>query len=301
MSIHRNVVLGLLALAITLRAVLPGALLAQSESQAMTMKGKTVLITGSTDGLGREVAQRVAALGAHVIVHGRNQERGKLVVDEITRHGKGSAKFYAADLASLAEVRTLAENLKRDYQRIDVVVNNAGVLLKDRQVSKDGHELHFAVNYLAPFLLTRSLLPTITSSTPARIVNVASIAQTPIDFSDVMLERPGAIGRGYGQSKLALVAFTMDLAAELKGKNVTVTALHPATMMDTTMVKQAGMQARATVAEGADAVMQQITGAVESGGYYNGLQPAKPNAQAFDEAARAQLRQLSLKLTGLPQ
>ena len=301
MSIHRNVVLWVLALTVTLSGVLSGSLRAQSDSQAMTMKGKTVLITGSTDGLGREVARRVASLGAHVIVHGRNQERGKVVVDEIAREGKGSAKFHAADLGSLAEVRTLADTLKRDYKRIDVVVNNAGVLLKDRQVSKDGHEMQFAVNYLAPFLLTRSLLPTVTGSAPARIVNVASIAQTPIDFSDVMLERPGAIGRGYGQSKLALVAFTIDLAAELKGKNVTVTALHPATMMDTSMVKQAGMQARATVGEGADAVMQQITGAVESGSYYNGLQPAKPNAQAFDEAARAQLRQLSLKLTGLAQ
>jgi NAD(P)-dependent dehydrogenase (short-subunit alcohol dehydrogenase family) len=299
MLLRRHIALGLLAA--VLAAPMWAAAQAPGGSQAMTMTGKTVLITGSTDGLGREVAARVAALGAHVIVHGRNQERGKAVVDEITKAGKGSAKFYAADLASLAEVRTLADSLKRDYKRIDVVVNNAGVLLPDRQVSKDGHELHFAVNYLAGFVLTRSLLPTIISSAPARIVNVASIAQSPIDFTDVMLERPGAAGRGYGQSKLAQVLFTMDLAAELKGRNVIVTALHPATMMDTSMVKQAGMQARATVSEGADAVMQQITGAVETGQYYNGQKPAKANAQAYDEAARGQLRQLSLKLTGLTQ
>ena len=299
MLVRTQVALGLLVA--VLAVPIGAAAQAPAGTQAMTMKGKTVLITGSTDGLGREVARRVAALGAHVIVHGRNQERGKVVVDEIAKEGKGSAKFYAADLASLAEVRALAATLMRDYKRIDVVVNNAGVLLKDRQVSKDGYELHFAVNYLAGFLLTRSLLPVITSSTPARIVSVASIAQTPIDFSDVMLERPGAIGRGYGQSKLAQVLFTMDLAAELKGKDVTVTALHPATMMDTSMVKQAGMQARATVGEGADAVMKQITGAVESGQYFNGQQPAKANAQAYDEAARGQLRQLSLKLTGLTQ
>jgi NAD(P)-dependent dehydrogenase (short-subunit alcohol dehydrogenase family) len=262
------------------------------------MKGKTILITGSTDGLGREVARRAAAQGAHVIVHGRNQERGREVVAEITKSG-GSAKFYAADLASLAEVRTLADALKRDYPRIDVLVNNAGVLLRDRQVSKDGHELHFAVNYLAPFLLTRALLPTVTGAAPSRVVNVSSIAQTPIDFTDVMLEKPGAAGRGYGQSKLALIMFTMDLSAELKGKNVIVTALHPATMMDTSMVKQAGMQARSTVDEGATALMQQISGGVESGNYYNGLNAAKPNAQAFDENARAQLRALSQKLTGI--
>ena len=297
MSRHGKVVLVLLLAALAA----PARPLAQAGGGAdpQTMKGKTVLITGSTDGLGREVALRVAGLGAHVIVHGRNQERGAAVVAEITKGGKGSAKFYAADLASLAEVRTFAEAVRRDYQRIDVLVNNAGVLLQGRQVSKDGHELHFAVNYLAGFLLTRSLLPTVVSSAPSRIVNVASIAQSPIDFTDVMLERPGAAGRGYGQSKLAQVLFTMDLAAELKGKNVVVTALHPATMMDTSMVKQSGMQARSTVGEGADAVMQQITGPVESGSYYNGLQPAKPNAQAFDAQARAQLRALSQKLSGI--
>jgi NAD(P)-dependent dehydrogenase (short-subunit alcohol dehydrogenase family) len=288
-------------------ALLGAALLAPGRAQAqgiaggesLTMKGKTVLITGSTDGLGREVARRTAARGAHVIVHGRNQERGQAVVAEIVKEGKGTAKFYAADLASLAEVRRLADSIKRDYPRIDVLVNNAGVLLQDRQVSKDGHELHFAVNYLAGYLLTRSLLPTLVASAPSRIVNVASLAQSPIDFSDVMLERPGRASQGYGQSKLAQILFTVDLAEELKGSNVLVTALHPATMMNTTMVKQSGMQARSTVDEGATAVMQQITGTVESGQYYNGLQAAKPNAQAFDAGARAQLRALSQKLTGV--
>jgi NAD(P)-dependent dehydrogenase (short-subunit alcohol dehydrogenase family) len=263
------------------------------------MKGKTVLITGSTDGLGREVARRVAARGAHVIVHGRNHERGKTVVDEIAREGTGTARFCAADLASLAEVRALADTVKRDYQRIDVLVNNAGVLsMRDRQLSKDGHELQFAVNYLAGFLLTRSLLPTLVASAPSRIVNVASLAQSPIDFSDVMLERPGRASQGYGQSKLAQILFTFDLAAELKGRNVVVTALHPATLMNTSMVKQSGMQVRSTVDEGATALIQQITGAVESGQYYNGLQAAKPDAQAYDANARAQLRALSRELTG---
>src|SRR5687767_11106605 len=160
--------LGMLAMAFAAQAQTP---------PQDSMKGQTVLITGSTDGLGREVARRVAALGAHVIVHGRNQERGKAVVDEIAKEGKGSARFYTADLASLSEVRTLAQTILRDYQRLDVLVNNAGVLLRDRQVSKDGHEMHFAVNYLAGFLLTRELLPRIVASTPSRIVNVASVSQ----------------------------------------------------------------------------------------------------------------------------
>src|SRR5690606_12336588 len=110
----------------------------------------------------------------------------------------------------------------------DVLVNNAGILLRDRQVSRDGHELQFAVNYLAGFLLTRNLLPLVTASAPARIVNVSSLAQSPIDFDDVMLEREGCASQGYGQSKLAQILFTMDLAEELKGQRVTVTALHPA-------------------------------------------------------------------------
>ena len=272
---------------------------AQSTPAAMSMKGKVVMITGSTDGLGREVARRSAALGAQVIVHGRNEERGKAVVAEITKEGKGSARFYAADFASLAEVRTLAQAILRDYKQLDVLVNNAGIWIRNRQVSKDGHELHFAVNYLAGFLLTRELLPRLVASASSRIVNVASAGQSPIDFSDVMLERPGRASQGYGQSKLAQILFTVDLAEELKGKNVTVTALHPATMMDTTLVRQAGGTARSTVDEGATAVMQQITGNVQSGQYYNGLQPGRPNAQANDAAARAQLRQLSMKLTGL--
>jgi NAD(P)-dependent dehydrogenase (short-subunit alcohol dehydrogenase family) len=270
-----------------------------AQSNAMPLKGKVVLVTGSTDGLGREVAIRSAALGANVIVHGRNQERGKAVVSEITKAGKGSARFYAADLSSLAEVRTLAQAINRDYDRIDVLVNNAGIWLRDRQVSKDGHEMHFAVNYLAGFLLTRTLLPKIIASAPSRIVNVSSLSAAPIDFSDVMLERPGRASQGYGQSKLLQVMFTIDLAAELKDKKVSVTALHPATMMDTTMVRQSGSRAMSSVDEGADAVMQQITGEVQSGQFYNGLRPGRPHPQANDEAVRAKLRQLSMQLAGL--
>src|SRR5690349_13155433 len=152
---------------------------------------QVILVTGSTDGLGREVARRLAASGAHVIIHGRNRERGAAVVEEIQREGKRSAAFYAADLSSLAEVRELGAAILRDYQRLDVLVNNAGIWVTQgqRQLSSDGHEMHFAVNYLAGYLLTRTLLPLLEKSAPSRIVNVASVAQTPIDFSDVMLER----------------------------------------------------------------------------------------------------------------
>ena len=262
---------------------------------------QVVLVTGSTDGLGREVARRIAASGAHVIVHGRNAERGDALVAEIEAEGKGSARFYAADLASLAEVRGLAEAILRDYDRLDILVNNAGIgsSPNERLVSQDGHELRFAVNYLSGFLLTRMLLPRIRASAPARIVNVASLAQSPIDFDDVMLERSFSGGRAYGQSKLAQILFTFDLAAELEGSGVLVNTLHPATYMPTGMVRRAGVEPRSTIDEGADAVMNLVMGDVGSGGYYNGLRPARANAQAYDEDARRRLRELSERLTGV--
>jgi len=262
---------------------------------------RVVLVTGSTGGLGREVARRLASEGAHVIVHGRNERRGASLVAEIEAEGAGSARFYPADLGSLEEVRRLAEAVRRDYDRLDVLVNNAGIWLDgpDRQLSADGHELHFQVNYLSAFLLTRELLPLIVASAPARVVNVSSVAQRAIDFDDVMLTRGYDDGRAYAQSKLAQVMFALDLAHELRGRDVTVVALHPATMMNTDMVLERGARPRSSVEEGVEAVMQAITSAdVESGTYYRGLVPARANEQAYDEGARTRLRQLSERLTG---
>ena len=270
-------------------------------AEELSMKGKIVLITGSTDGLGRDVALRVAAMGAHVIVHGRNEERGAAVVGEIAKQKAGSARFYAADFAALANVRQLAETVLRDYDRLDVLVNNAGIWLSSggRQVSRDGHEMHFAVNYLAGYLLTRLLLPRLVESAPSRIVNVASGAQSPIDFTDVMLTRPGRASQGYAQSKLAQVMFTFDLARELEGRRVIATALHPATLMNTGMVRAARMRAQSTVEEGARAVVNLATApGIANGQYYDGLRPASAHAQAYDEKARAQLRELSAALAG---
>jgi NAD(P)-dependent dehydrogenase (short-subunit alcohol dehydrogenase family) len=269
----------------------------QDQGQAQR---QVILVTGSTDGLGAEVARRLGARGAHVIVHGRNRERGEAVVAEIERDGAGSAAFYPADLADLDAVRRLADHIARDYDRLDVLVNNAGIWLNDgeRRVSDDGHELHFAVNYLASYLLTRRLLPLLERSAPARIVNVASSAQQPIDFDDVMLEGDYSPGRAYAQSKLAQILFTHDLAAELDGSGITVVALHPATLMDTPMVREAGVAPRTTVDQGADAVLNLVTGAgIESGQYFRGLEPARAHDQAYDREARERLRRLSERLT----
>ena len=262
---------------------------------------RVVLITGSTDGLGREVALELAGPGTHVVVHGRNRERGLEVVRAIEGKG-GSARFYQADLGQLAQVRALGEAILRDYDRLDVLVNNAGIWLspeQGRQLSADGHELHFAVNYLSHYLLTRTLLPLLVESAPARIISVASVAQQPIDFDDVMLERNYSDGRGYAQSKLAQILFTFDLARELEGTGVTVNAVHPASMMNTTMVLSRGAAARSSVEEGAAAVLQSIRSPdVGTGGYFHGMRRTRAHEQAYDETARARLRQLSDALTG---
>ncbi len=265
---------------------------------APTSSQRVALVTGSTDGLGREVARRLAAEGGHVIIHGRNVERGQAVVAEILASGKGSARFYQADFASLAEVRRLADDLRRDYRRLDVLVNNAGIITPQRALSQDGHELQFAVNYLAGYQLTYALLPLLEQGRAARIVNVSSLAAAPIDFADVMIERGYSSSRAYGQSKLAQVMFTIDLAQELKGTGIVVQALHPATYMNTTMVASAGMTPRSTVEEGAAAVLNAIATDAPSGSYFVGQQVGTPHRQAADPEARRRLREVSRALTG---
>lgn len=268
----------------------------------MDLKNKTILITGSTDGVGRVVAQRLGAAGAHVLVHGRDAARGKATVTEIEAAG-GKADFLAADLASLAEVRRLAETVRARTDRLDILINNAGIGTAGtkRQASADGYELRFAVNYLAGFLLTSELLPLLKSSAPARIVNVASAGQQAIDFSDVMLTRSYDGVRAYCQSKLAQILFTIDLAERLKGSDATVNALHPASYMNTTMVRQAGVTPWSSVETGAEAILNLATSPDlegRSGLYFDGLRESRADAQAYDANARKRLRALSLDLVG---
>jgi NAD(P)-dependent dehydrogenase (short-subunit alcohol dehydrogenase family) len=235
-----------------------------------------------------------------VVVHGRNEERGRELVAEIQASGRGSARLYIADLGSFTDVRALARAVRRDYERLDVLVNNAGIWLEGpRQLSEDGHELHFQVNYLAGFLLTNELLPLLRDSSPSRIVQVSSIAQRAIDFDDVMLERGYSDGRAYAQSKLAQIMFTLDLAEELQGTGVTALALHPASMMDTDMVLERGARTRSSVDEGADAVLYVVgEDGLESGTYFDQTRPAKADDQAYDRQARARLHALARRLTG---
>jgi NAD(P)-dependent dehydrogenase (short-subunit alcohol dehydrogenase family) len=266
---------------------------------------RCVLITGATDGLGRRVAERLARPGVTVLVHGRDRERAAEVVAAIRSAG-GAGVAYLADFSSLAEVRRLAGEIRRDHGRLDILVNNAGIGVgkrgEGRQTSRDGHELRFAVNYLAGFLLTRLLLPMFNAGTRGRIINVSSVGQQKIDFADVMLKGVYSGIRAYCQSKLAQVMFTFDLARELESTGITVNCLHPATYMDTTMVRADGLKPMSTVDEGADAILQ-LTDSPEleskTGLYFNGLRPAQAAEQAYDTASRERLRLLSLQLVDL--
>jgi NAD(P)-dependent dehydrogenase (short-subunit alcohol dehydrogenase family) len=264
-----------------------------------------ILVTGATDGLGRAVATALADTGATLLLHGRDQARLAETVGEIrARTDNQNLRAYRADFSSLEEVRAMAEEIGGDQDRLDVLVNNAGIgstLPGDgqRMESRDGHELRFAVNYLAHFLLTRRLASLIVRSAPARIVNVSSAGQAPIDFDDVMLERDYDGTRAYCQSKLAQIMFTFDLAEELRDTGVTVNSLHPATMMPTKIVLHARGRSISPLEEGLEATLRlaadpgldRVTGR-----YFDGQTEAPAHPQAYDPDARRRLRELSERL-----
>jgi NAD(P)-dependent dehydrogenase (short-subunit alcohol dehydrogenase family) len=262
----------------------------------------TILVTGATDGLGKRVAQELAAKGATVLLHGRSPERLGATLEELRRE-TGSEKLgsYVADLSSLGEVRGMAERVLSEHDRLDVLVNNAGIISREREDSEDGHELTFAVNHLSHFLLTGLLLPLLRESAPSRIVNVASAGQSPIDFGDPMLEKGYDAMGAYTRSKLAQVVFTFELAGRLRDNGVTVNALHPASLMDTKMVRDAIGYTMSTVEEGAEAVVRlaassELEGV--TGRYFDGTREARANRQAYDPQAGRRLWALSEELCG---
>jgi NAD(P)-dependent dehydrogenase (short-subunit alcohol dehydrogenase family) len=266
------------------------------------MQGKTALVTGSTSGLGEVVARRLGAMGATVIVHGLNEQRGVAIAAEISKAGPGKALYYGGDLASLDHVDALAKRVRAAHPRLHLLVNNAGiggVANEARRESADGYELVFAVNYLSHFLLTRELLPALEAAAPARIVNVASIGQRAINFDDIMMKNNYQTTGAYAQSKLAMIMSTITLAERLDPKKVTVNALHPATFMNTPMVTDAGRQPMSSVEDGANAVMQLAVGsgvAGRSGLYFNQMNEGRANQQAYDAESRKRLWDLSVKL-----
>lgn len=285
-------------------------------SDASGTRSRTVLITGATDGLGRALAERLAGEGAQVILHGRDRDKVARVAAEIAhRADVPEPATVVADLADLSQVRELSDQVAALTDRLDVLVSNAGIgggapESTSRQVSADGYELRFAVNYLAGFDLTLRLLPLLRAAAdpaagadPARIVYVASLGQAPIDFNDVMIEHGYSGSRAYGQSKLAQITTGFQLADRLRPDNITVNSLHPATYMPTKMVLQSIGRSVDTLETGTLATLRLVDDpavAGVSGAFFDRTRPSRADASAYDPEVQRRLWKLSLDLTGAP-
>ena len=222
---------------------------------------QNVLVTGATDGVGRDLAARMAQLGATVLVHGRDADRLEETVAEVRRRtGATDVHALRADLACLAEVDDLADEVGRRVDRLHLLVSNAGVGAGPpdgpRELSHDGYELRFAVNHLASRHLARRLTPLLCAGAPSRIVQVASRAQEALDPDDLLTEHDWTGERAYARSKLAQTMAALDLAGDLEGTGVAVHALHPASAMDTTMVRDAEIEPRSTLEDGVTAAVR---------------------------------------------
>jgi NAD(P)-dependent dehydrogenase (short-subunit alcohol dehydrogenase family) len=270
-------------------------------------RSRTTLITGATDGLGRALANRLAADGDTLILHGRDPGRLDGTADDIrATHGVPRPRTVVADLADLAQVRRLAADVRTATDRLDVFVSNAGIGSgrpdgRTRRTSVDGHELRFAVNYLAGFLLTLELLPLLRASAPARVVNVASIGQHPLDFDDLMLERDYSGTRAYGQSKLAQIMSGFELAERVPATEITANSLHPATYMPTKMVLAEVGHHIDSIEDGVTATHRLVTDpdlAGVTGRFFDRLRATQAHAQAYDARARAELWRRSAALVG---
>jgi NAD(P)-dependent dehydrogenase (short-subunit alcohol dehydrogenase family) len=266
---------------------------------------QTIFITGATDGIGKLTALQLAKQNAHILIHGRNKNKVANVVNEIKNTtGNKNIEGFVADLSSLDEVRKLANDVLEKYDKLDVLINNAGAGFAAPRYGKDGTETRLTVNYLAPFLLTHLLLPALKNATPSRIVNVSSAGQAPIHFDDIMLEKKFDGSQAYTQSKLALIMFTIDLAEQLKNENITVNSLHPGTYLDTNMVREAGVTPWGKPETGADAeVFLATSPQLENvtGKYFDVKKETRAHYQAYDAKARKKLWQLSMELTGLTE
>jgi NAD(P)-dependent dehydrogenase (short-subunit alcohol dehydrogenase family) len=277
------------------------------------MAGKTVLITGATNGIGQAAALELARMGAGLVIVGRSPQKTDSTVQEIRALGQGLVEGLVADLSSMAEVRRMADEYRQRHDRLDVLINNAGAIFASRQLTADGYEMTFAVNHLAYFLLTNLLLDLLIASAPSRIVNVSSRAHEggKMDFADLQGEKSYGMGgnRAYGQSKLANVMFTYELARRLAGTGVTVNALHPGVVATGFGENTGGAMGAAmrvfhrfslTPEEGADTVVYLASSpevAGVSGKYWVKRQPVSSSPASYNEAAQKRLWEISTQMT----
>ena len=269
----------------------------------MDNKNKTILLTGATDGIGRITALKLAQKGAHLILHGRDKEKLDETVKEISmKSGNNNIDKVIADFSLLDEVKRMAEDINDRYYELHILINNAGAGFSDKRYSKDGYELRFTVNYLAPFLLTQLLLPMLEKSAPSRIVNVSSAGQRKLNFDDIMMKSKFDPVYAYAQSKLALIMYTLELAEKLRRRNIMVNALHPGTYLNTKMVRNAGINPWGDPETGADAeVYLALSPELDrvTGKYFDGKKESLADSQAYNAQARKRLWHLSVGLTNL--
>ena len=287
-------------------------------SQNWPMAGRTVLVTGGTGGIGKATALGLATMGAHLAITGRDRGRTEGAAREIRAAGGGQVDVFVADLSSQSEVRRLADEVLQRLSRIDVLVNNVGGYWNTRHVITDGLERTFALNHLAPFLLTNLLLDLLKQDAPARVVTVSSNAQAlrEIDFDDLQGERSYSGARAYNQSKLANILFTYELVRRLQGSTVTANTLHPGVVSTSFGAEDPGGIQRwlvpflrpflrpfmKTPAEGA-ATSIHLASAPElaqvTGTFFANSKPRRSSRRSYDEATAARLWLVSAKLVGL--
>lgn len=280
------------------------------------MRDKTVLVTGATDGIGKETARRLAKRGARVFIAGRNAEKGAAAVRDIaTNTGTDQAEFLQADLSVQADVRSLAKAVKQRTNRLDVLVNNAGVIMFRREVTRDGIEMTFGLNHLNYFLLTHELFDLLKASAPSRIVSVASIAhrRAILDFDDLQLSRGFGAWKAYSRSKLANIMFTYALARRLEGTAVTANCLHPG-LVSSHFGQNGGFLARTgmalamrfgnaiSVAQGAQTSVYLASApevSSQSGLYFDEGKAVKSNHASYDRHAQEKLWDISARMVSL--
>jgi retinol dehydrogenase-12 len=279
------------------------------------MKGKTVLLTGGTDGIGKVAALEIARMGANITLVGRNPQKTADTARAIQAEtGNPLVEYLVGDLSSQAEVRRVAQEFLTRHKRLDVLINNAGAMFMNRQLSVDGYEMTFALNHLGYFLLTNLLLDALKASDAGRVVSTSSGAHAggALNFEDLQLEKGWSGWKAYSQSKLANIYFTTQLAENLKGTHVTANCLHPGFVATNFGRSNGGLfnplfkviQTFAAISpeEGAKTIIYLATSPeVEevSGKYFSSSKVAKPSALANDSAIARRLWETSLEMTGL--
>lgn len=279
------------------------------------MQGKIVLVTGATNGIGKVTAHELAKKGATVVIVGRNRAKTEETLNDIkAKSGNNNVDMLLGDLSSMAEVRRVAEEFKRKYNRLDVLINNAGAWFTSREETVDGYEMTFALNHLSYFLLTNLLLDVLKASAPARIINVSSEAHMSVsmDFDDLQNKKSFTGGfKPYSQSKLANVLFSYELARRLQGTGVTVNSLHPGFVATGFGKNNSGLMKwvmsiahrfALTEEQGAQTIIHlasspEVEGV--TGKYWEKSKPIKSSTVSYDEAAQRRLWEVSEQLTGL--